>query len=85
MSAEDAITEGVFTLMSAGPMQLAYEFEGAAAEVLASKESAHIGTALHNGTPVYDVSCVVSPPATWPKAPRGFTGICVRGTGSTPR
>ncbi|TJY66105.1 aminomethyl transferase family protein [Arthrobacter sp. CAU 1506] len=56
MSASTAIAEGVFTLFQAGPRQVPFEYEGARSEILASKTTAHICTALHGISPVYDVS-----------------------------
>ena len=55
MTAEEAIAEGAFTLL-AGMGMLPLEFSGYGPEVLASKETAYIGTALHKMSPVYDVS-----------------------------
>lgn len=56
MSAEEAFGEGMFTLFAAGAVRNPYEYDGFRAEILASKETAHIGTALHGHSPVYDVS-----------------------------
>lgn len=50
----ETVNEGVFTMFNAGGIMAPYEYTGYKNEILASKESAYIGTAL-NESPVFDV------------------------------
>ena len=55
MTAEEAIAEGAFSL-APGLGLLPLEFLGYEPEILASKQTAYIGTALNKMSPIYDVS-----------------------------
>lgn len=55
MFGSDSINEGVFTLFNAGALMQAFEYEGYRPEVLASKESAYIGTSLNVISPIVDI------------------------------
>ena len=55
MTAQDAIVEGAFSVIPAMG-QLPLEYLGYEAEILASKQTAYIGTALNGMSPIYDVS-----------------------------
>jgi glycine cleavage system aminomethyltransferase T len=55
MNAQQAISEGAYTV-APGMGFLPLEFLGYETEVLSSKETAHIGTALNGMSPIYDVS-----------------------------
>jgi len=68
-SLDSAILQGASTLLNAGGMYVApLEYQGYREEILASKTSAWIGTAL-NESPIFDV--------TGPDAARFLTSICV--------
>lgn len=56
MAAQDIIDEGAFTYRKAGAGFTHFEYSGWRTEILASKQTAHIGTSLHGHSPVYDVS-----------------------------
>ena len=55
MTAQEAIGEGAFTVVP-GFGSIPLEFLGYEREVLASKETAYLGTALNGMSPVYDVT-----------------------------
>lgn len=50
----EKINEGVFTLFNAGGLMAPYEYTGYRDEILSSKSTAYVGTAL-NESPIYDV------------------------------
>ncbi|SDY65940.1 aminomethyltransferase family protein [Herbiconiux ginsengi] len=56
MTTDDTIAEGAFTFAHLGPVLAPLEYTGWRREILSAKETAHIGTALHGVSPVYDVS-----------------------------
>lgn len=62
------VYEGVFTLFRAGMYMLPYEYTGYKDEVLASKSTAYIGTAL-NESPIFELK--------GPDAAKFLTSICV--------
>lgn len=64
----ETINEGVFTLFNAGGMLLPYEYTGYKDEILSSKSTAYVGTAL-NESPIYDVK--------GPDAAKFLSSICV--------
>ena len=69
MSVEETFNEGVFTTFQAGPLNSAYEYDGYKSEVLSSKETAYLGTALHGLSPIYEV--------TGPDALEFLRSVCV--------
>ncbi|UWG98895.1 aminomethyl transferase family protein [Dehalobacter sp. DCM] len=65
----DVVNQGVFTLMSVGGMYtIPYEYTGYKDEILASKSTAWVGTAL-NESPIFDIK--------GPDAAEFLTSICV--------
>lgn len=64
----ESVNAGVFTLFNAGGTMVPYEYTGYKDEILASKDTAYIGTAL-NESPVFDVK--------GPEATRFMNSICV--------
>lgn len=64
----ETINEGAFTLFFAGGQYLPYEYSGCKDEILASKSTAYVGTAL-NESPIYEVK--------GPDAAEFLSSICV--------
>lgn len=64
----EKINEGVFTLFNAGGFMAPYEYSGYKEEILASKFTAYLGTAL-NESPVFDVK--------GPEAAKFLSSVCV--------
>ena len=65
------IQKGVFTFTVRGnnPQPVPFEYTGVDDEILANKETAHIGISLHFGTPIYDLE--------GPDAAEFLSSICI--------
>lgn len=55
MFADEVINEGAYTLFNGGGRFTAFEFEGYKKEIIASKETAYIGTSLNGSSPIVDI------------------------------